>query len=217
MTEIFPFAHEVGEIVEALFMSYVASFIFYLVVVHSKETKDKISFYPYALQLSRQIVQTVNYELQSMARKVVIDIEIDNVSEEQIKNISNTLDIESRSNVMPKKKDVLKIDKDGNPYLEMMTWSEAQLSNRRLIFWKIEQIISSRMLIDTEWIELLMKIDYCDHMTFSSLQIENQDCGIGTVSLLQNDGKEYYDFYKLINKLSNYIKSQEKIIGKMKN
>jgi hypothetical protein len=212
LPEIFPFAYEVGKITEALFMSYVASFIFYLVVVHSKETKDKIAFYPYALLLSRQIVQRVTYELQSMTRNISLDIDVNNVTVEQICSLANTLDVESRSNVMPKKPDAFRMDTDGKPYFEMMTWTEAQLSNRRVVFWKIEQIISSRMLIDTEWLEILMQIDYCGHMTFSASQIENQDCGIGAASLLQNDGKEYYDFYQLIIKLSHYIKLQEKLI-----
>ena len=82
--EIFNGAHEVGTIFEGVLGSILASYIFYLIVVHVKEVNDKKVIYPHIIQWAQLVVNDSISQLQAFEKESDIELSLPTLTLEQI-------------------------------------------------------------------------------------------------------------------------------------
>lgn len=80
ISEVFPGTYQAGLLVEAVLGSLVASYVFYLLVVHLKERQDKTVLYPFIKKHSSRIVGECSGQLVEISKKSAIPVMLNDLS-----------------------------------------------------------------------------------------------------------------------------------------
>lgn len=83
--EVLPGAYEIGIVIEGLLASIIASYIFYIIVVHLKEQSDKAVLGPYLSQHSKRIVGECRRQLNDISKASNLALDLNSLDEESIK------------------------------------------------------------------------------------------------------------------------------------
>lgn len=203
--EIFSFGHELGIVIEPLLISYIASYIFYLAVVHYREVKEQYDFYPYALRFSKVITTTCKVELSHFSSVSGINLEFESLKAEDLKMAFSEID--------PNQKNAPIHYPIPNGF-EAGDWIDYLKSNCEHIVHNVTKIVDSRAHIDPEWLKLLIAIEESGFVGFTRRLYKSNLPGHSPGSPFQNDGDMYFDYYQKCLALSNYIKKVELSLSK---
>ena len=190
--ELFKGGHTIGTIVEKICLSYISAFIFYFLVVHIKQQRDKKNIYNYVAIKSLSIIaygQTIGRDL------------------------AKTANVEMKE-YYPSKNELLEICSKINPYSEaptLMSWTGQKYNwfqffeNYRLqTMSTIEDIYSKMPFLDTKLVKHLSAIEGSDYFSFvkavsnAPFQFKNENLlnFADTIFKYIETVKEFDNFYK---------------------
>jgi len=145
--ELFSGGAKLGEIVSNLSLAFIASYIFYVVVVHIKYMKDKEQLNPYILMKSRQIIAAIQEITLQLIVKAGAAPENKYPSKEKLKKIAKKIDL---SNSAPDPYPSL------HPHIETM--SDFFYHWKKIGEQRIEALLVLAQFLDAEQIRLLKNI-----------------------------------------------------------
>ncbi|EMI7260927.1 hypothetical protein [Vibrio alginolyticus] len=198
---VFPYAYELGLIVEPLLLSYLASYIFYLVVVHYREVKEQYDSYPYVLRTVKQVVSICRVELSHFSSTSGIELKFGSVDLECLGRAFEKIDPHEKNAPIHY----------AVPYgTQAGDWVDYLKSNADRIANTISKLVDSRANIDSELLALVLSVEQSGYIKFvRNLQKTNMP-GHLPGSPFQKDGDMYFGYYQECLKLSNYIERIEK-------
>ncbi|MCU7937594.1 MAG: hypothetical protein KZQ99_22520 [Candidatus Thiodiazotropha sp. (ex Dulcina madagascariensis)] len=145
--ELFSGGAKLGEMLSNLSLAFMASYIFYVVVVHMKYVKDKEHLDPYIALKSRQLVTAIRVLTHSLILKAGVDPENKYPSELELKKIASKTHL---SDPAPE------ADRKIHPHINTMSdyfYHWKNISEERL-----EDIIGLSQYLESNHISLLLKI-----------------------------------------------------------
>jgi len=198
--EIFSFGHELGIVFEPLLISCIASYIFYLAVVHYKEVKEQYDFYPYALRFSKVITTTCKVELSHFSSVSRVELEFESLKAEELKRAFSKID--------PNQKNAPIHFPVPNGF-EAGDWIDYLKSNCEHIVHNVSKIVDSRAHIDPELLKLLIAIEESGFVGFVRRLYKSNLPGHIPGSPFQKEGHMYFDYYQKCLALNKYIEKVE--------
>lgn len=94
---LFPQAYQIGLIFEAILTSIIASYIFYIIVVHTKEVSDKQTLQPYITRHTRSIVESCELLLDEISSNSNIKLNFNSISLKDISECFKVIDPKSKT------------------------------------------------------------------------------------------------------------------------
>ncbi|WP_444959669.1 hypothetical protein [Microbulbifer sp. VVAC002] len=200
VSEFFSFGHELGVVFEPLLVSFIASYIFYLFVVHYREVKEQYDFYPYALRFSKIITNTCKVELSHFSSASGVELKFESLKTEDLKRAFGKID--------PNQKNAPIHFPVPNGF-EAGNWIDYLKSNCEKIIHNVSKIVDSRAHIDLEWLKLLVEIEESAFVGFVRRLYKSNLPGHMPGSPFQDEGDMYFDYYQKCLALSKYIEKIE--------
>jgi hypothetical protein len=189
--EIFNGAHELGVILEGVLGSVLASYIFYLIVVHIKEINDKRVIYPHIIKWAQLIVGDCKSQLDAFEKQSNIKLPFKSLTEDQVNQAFKKINPKSNAPL------VFSL----NNYANWMQYFEYN-KNRSKIY--IIKIMSQLIFLDSKLVSLITKIDDCSHFSVVEMLIHhpfnNQD--------LSAFSKSFFEYCNYCSKLESYIQNE---------
>ncbi len=203
--EIFEYGHELGVMVEGILLSVVASYIFYLIVVHYKETKEKASLIPYVIEWCEGLVASSRNVISVVfdAKDVSYDYKL--LSRDDIAQVVSNLD--------PYQENISLYQK-GKLTRHIGNWYGFFSSLQELDLIKLERIKNSKYLLEAELIEIVTDIAECSYyMMLPHYQAAIKQ-GHKPGSPFQNDGADIFTYYQHCLRLRKYLDKIIPIYGR---
>jgi len=194
--ELFNGGHVLGTIIEKLCLSYISAFIFYFLVVHIKQQKDKKNIYNYVAIKSNLIIaygQTIGRDLAKAA-----DV--------------------TMKNYYPNKNELLEICSKVNPYSETpllinftgqkANWFEHFENYRIRSMDAIQEIYAKMPFLDTQLVQHLSKIENSQFFSLSKaispypIQFKNDT--------LLNFFSTIFDYINVVKNFEDYYNAKIK-------
>ena len=190
LPEIFIGAYKIGLIVEGLFASTIASYIFYLVVVHRKKFNDKKIINPYIKQWIERIVSDCNSQIKKIAKAGGINFTLQNMTENQL--------ISAMKNISPLSNAPLFLFGKGTA-----NWYEYFCFHQIRIERAVSKILAQMIYIDSELVALVAEIE--ETSFFAQLRQVNIFVSAQSFSVIAFD-KNFYSFCQKCRALDQYMK-----------
>ena len=192
MPEISPGGYEFGVLSDAILTSVVASYIFYLFVVHLKDQKDKITVRPYIEKHAKRIVGDCQAILTEISKKSGIQLDLNSTE--------NTVD-DAFKKINPNSQSPL-LFSDLNRYAN---WSEFISYRNRRSKSSCKKLLDHLLYLDSKLASLVANIDDCSLFIQVEMFINNMS---------SNQDMTFYTstFHKYIEyslNLNTYIESKE--------
>lgn len=190
--EIYVGAYQHGLIVEAILGSVIASYIFYIFVVHMKEQKDKATLHPYIKKHAELVVVICQTQIREIGKASEINLELDTISlidvEAALKKITSNCPVPLLIS--------LPSDADWLQY-----FFHCSMRTKRSIGRLLDQL----PFLDAKHISLLTAIDDCSHFNrFDILSISK----VCYEDLLWMAAK-FYDYCVLCRELNAHLESSD--------
>nr|NJM03988.1 hypothetical protein [Desulfobacula sp.] len=147
LPEIYKGAHDVGLVVEGLLGSILASYIFYLIVVHVKETKDRNLIYPHIKRWASIIVGTCSSQLSDISKATGVQLNLSNITQNQIVQAMNILNPHNQAPL------IIGFPQNYANWLQYLQYN----INRTKSY--IAKIMSQMIYIDSELVSLITAIE----------------------------------------------------------
>lgn len=165
--EWFRGAHEFGLVFESLLASVLASYIFYLIVIHLKETRDIALVYPHISKWARRVVGDCESLLQEISKHSGVDLGLSSITEKAITG--------AFKNTNPQASAPMLIA----PGSRHVTWLEYFIYKKNRSKNALTKLLSQIKFLDAALVSMLTAIDDSAH--FMSLEMlahipfQNQD------------------------------------------
>jgi len=149
--EKFDGAHELGLIVEAVLLSFVASYVFYLVVVQLKEMNDKKVIYPLILKWSNIVVGSCSGQLNEISKASGISLELENITKEMVSEAFK------------------KVDPNGQAPLLLVypniyaNWLQYMIYHEQRTKEYADKVISQMLYVESQFISKVVEVEDCSH------------------------------------------------------
>ena len=186
--ELFKGGAKLGQILYKLCFAYISAFIFYFLVVHLKNQKDKENFYGYISSNTSMVIGQAKALIISLENNSGIKLNSAFPDSLELQSICRTID--------PNAKAPLVFGYIGNyatwlQYLDYFKKRSNEASNK---------VLSKVQFIESELVKKLAEIEDCSHFKeitmFSNLKIGNTDLSAFEPSLAE--------YFKLISDLETY-------------
>lgn len=184
-------AHQFGVIVEAILASVVASYIFYMIVVHIKEQKEKSTVNPYISKHTNRIVDDSSAQLRQISKISGISLDFD--------SLDKGLLLTALSKIPPYSDAPLTLaptNKSGN----WLQYLNHYINHSRI---SIKRILDQLLFLDAKLVALIAAIDDCSlysHIDFAQkIKLENEDLAIYCDS--------FYEYFALCKSLKIYAQT----------
>lgn len=192
LPEIFIGAYQLGLIVEAILGSVVASYIFYIIVVHMKEQKDKATLYPYIKKHVELVVGICQAQIREIGKASGINLELDSISridvEMALKNITSNCPVPL----------LISLPSDADWFQYFFHYSTRTKRS-------IGRLLDQLPFLDAKHISLLTAIDDCSHFNrFDTLSI-SKIC----YEDLSWMATKFYDYCELCKALNAHMGSSD--------
>jgi len=165
--ELFNGAYELGVILETILSSILASYIFYMVVVHLKEFKDRKYIYPLILKWTNIVVGCCITQLREIGEASNISIDLNNVTEQSLKTAFGKIN--------PNNQAPLLLGFPGT----YANWIQYMLYYKRRTKSNIEKIVSQILFIESKLFSKVLDVDDCLHFSrieeVSAMPLKNTD------------------------------------------
>jgi hypothetical protein len=165
---IFTGAHELGIIVEATLASVIASYIFYLLVVHVKEQSDRAILQPYIERHAKRIVGDCFSQLIELSKASSTPLALPNISQTNIDS--------AFSKIAPYSQAPLLISHSSDQYANWFQYFTYHKSRTKS---SIRKLLDQLIFLDAELVSLITAIDDCSHFTrmelMQDIRVKNSD------------------------------------------
>jgi hypothetical protein len=186
--QIFPQAHELGVIIEAILASVVASYIFYIIVIHIKEQKDRAAIRPYISKHINRIIFNCTSQLQAFEKASGISLNPDSLKKEPLTKALSEIHPYSEAPL------TLTSTNESANWIQYLSYkmNHAKNSTKRLL----DQLI----FLDVELVALITAIDDCHLYTsvefFQKITLSNEN--------LASISESFYKYFILCQSLKKY-------------
>jgi len=155
--ELFGGAYELGVIVEAILASILASYIFYMVVVHIKEYNDRKYIYPLILKWANRILGDCINQLNEISKASGVSLDLNNVTENAINSAFSKINPNSQAPLL------LVFPNTHANWIQFMLYHRKRTKNNS------EKLISQMLFVESELVSKVVEVDDCSHFC----QLEN--------------------------------------------
>lgn len=148
--QLFRGAYELGVVFEGVLGSTLASYVFYLIVVHVKETNDKRVISPHISRWATRIVGQCKQQIAAFESASGVKLELDSLTQEQVDG--------AFSKINPRSKAPLAFS-----LTESANWIQYLAYHKDRTNRYISKILSQLIFLDAPLVSLLTQIDDSDH------------------------------------------------------
>ncbi len=184
--------YQAGLIIEAIMASVVASYIFYLIVVHAKEYADKVVLKPFISGRLTGIVRVCEEQLGLVAKQSGVDLDFSEVTESQM--VSAFEKIEPYSTTP--------IAMSVNPTV-LANWFQYFGHHEVRTKASIKQLLGQIIYLDARAVSALVLIENCSHFQCIKLlgnkPVSNEN--------LAPWGAPFYKYVEMCRNLQSYLKA----------
>lgn len=167
LPEAFEGAYDLGIVVEGLLASIIASYIFYLFVVHLKARSDKTVLYPYVSKHSMRIVGECVGQLAELSKASGVVLELTELNDESTKL--------ALSKIQPYSQAPLIIDHAGT----YANWFQYFVFHNNRTKESIRKLFDQLPFLEATHVSLISAIDDCPHFysldAVLGVQVSNPD------------------------------------------
>lgn len=180
--------HELGLVFEGILASIIASYIFYLIIIHFKDISDKAIVYPHITKWAKQITADCKSELVAFSNKTFVDLPFEQLTQTAINRAFEKI----------------------NPYDEApavslqgakLNWLQFMLHSKLRFKENISNLYSQLTYLEPALVSHLSNIDSCDHFktieTLTKLKLSNTS--------LESFAKMYFEYCSLCKSLEDYL------------
>ena len=183
-------AYQLGLIVEAVLASVVASYVFYLLVVHTKETSDRSVLRPYVEKHSKRVVGDCLSQLAEVSKASGVPLDLHTLSEADA--------ISAFSKIAPYSKAPLLLSAQTNQYAN---WFEYFIYHEHRTKGSIRKLLDQLPFLDAKMVSILTAIDDCTHFYSLSflmnVKVRNPDLGAWA--------KPFYEYCVMCKQLNSHL------------
>lgn len=187
--EIFNGGYKLGQIIYKLCMSYISAFIFYFLVVHLKQQKDKENLYSYIAQKVYIIISCAESLILELAKSSKIVLVNQYPSDAELAIICKSIN--------PNDKAPLLLGGIGN-YANWVQYFDYQ-RNRSSDYTK--KVLEKMPYLETELIIILDSIEDCTHFMETKFLIKKMTLYNQDLIFFESSLSEYFN---LVKKLEEY-------------
>ncbi|MEN1943208.1 hypothetical protein WCE55_05010 [Luteimonas sp. MJ293] len=159
MPGAFPGAQEAGVLVEAILCSVIASYVFYLIVVHLKDRKEKAILYPFISKHASRIVGECAGQLVEISKRSEVPVALDDLS-----NLNDAF-----SKIPPYSDAPLIINRS----LQYANWFQYFDFHNGRTKESIRRLLDQLPYLDAELVSLISAIDDCAHFWVVTTSLNN--------------------------------------------
>lgn len=152
-------AYEIGLWVDSILASIIASYAFYIVVVHIKERSDKNLLQPYIQRHAGAIVGQCAEQVKAFSKATAVDMNLSNITEDRINDAFKKLHPYGKSELIA----------DISDSIVYATWMSSMAYYMREANTRVAKVISQPLGLDASTVEILTRVEDCEH--FVSLKI----------------------------------------------
>lgn len=160
--------YELGVIMEAIFASVVASYVFYLLVVHVKEFSDREVLRPYVEKHSKQLIGACLTQVKDVAKASGVDLEFSTLAESDI--------FSAFSNIPPYSQAPLIISAQT---MQQANWFQYFNEHKSRSNESIRKLLDQLPFLDANLVSVITAIDDCTHFSalrfLTDIKIRNGD------------------------------------------
>lgn len=164
---VFPGAYDLGLLAEAVLASVVASYVFYLFVVHLKEHGERATVRPYVAKHVVRVISDCHSQLQEIAKASAVAIDLETASPDLITSAFAKINPNS---------DAPLIFSPTNAHANWLQYFSYHSVRSRE---SITRVLGQFLYIDAQLVTLLTAIDDCSHFHqlefLRSIRVRNQD------------------------------------------
>jgi len=142
---------EVGVIIEAILSSVIASYFFYLIVVHKQRLDEKSSIDPIVFNLLKTVVGNVEKSITELSKASGTHVDFSTISEPDLNKIMAKVNPFSTAPLV-----LL-------PALNKSNWLEYFENQRIIVQGCTGKVISLALFVDHEVMASVTRIDFCSH------------------------------------------------------
>lgn len=183
------FVFELGQLVDAVLTSIVASYVFYLIVVHIKEVDDKATVAPYLKKHSRHVVGICESQVVAIGNAANLVLTLDAVTKAQV--------VQAFSAIAPISSAPLHFI----PFSSQTNWMQYLDHHIGRTRSTLEKVLAQIIFLEAHHVKLLMDIDDCVHFLVIP-QIVKTPIRNTNLSAFAN---EFFDYCQACRKLKTYI------------
>lgn len=177
--------HSLGLVVESILLSLVASYIFYLIVVHYKEYTNSKLISPLVVKCSKEVVTICKKQLKDILNQKEVDF----------KNITEDLLILRLAEIKPN--DQAKMLSYNGRWFNWKNYLKEYKNQTDL--WN-SKIISNIVFLEAPLVSIIFRIHDSNYFnSIWSLELPLADPSLEIIA------KEFYSYCKLCEELENYI------------
>lgn len=177
---LFKGGEKIGQIVYKLCFSYISAFIFYFLVVHLKNQKDKENLYSYISINTLKVIGQAKAVINESARSSNITLKGSYPDSLELKSICNAINPNSNSPLV--------LGRIGN----YANWMQYFYYYKRRSNEATNKVLSKVQFLDSVLVHKLAKIEDCTHFDeitmFVNIPIQNTD-----LSAFESGLSEYFD------------------------
>lgn len=189
--QIFPGAHQFGLIFEAILASVVASYIFYIIVVHIKEQEDKSTINPYISKHTKYIIDNCSAQLRAISNISEINLELESLNKDSLLTALSKIPPYSDAPLM-----LASTNKSAH-WLQYLNYNMNHAKS------SIRRILDQLPFLDAKLVALITAIDDCSlymHIEFAqTIKINNES--------LANFGEAFYEYFTFCKSLKFYAQT----------
>ena len=189
LPEMFPGAHKAGLLSDAILTSVVASYVFYLLVVHVKEQTDKDTLRPYIQKHATRVVGDCLSQLSEISKTTGSALSLDSVEKEDV--------LAAFAKIQPYSPAPLII----SPSNARANWFEYFSYHEVRTKGSIRKLLDQLVFLDSRLVATITAIDDCSHFTHLSLvresRVSNADLSVWA--------PPFWDYCVLCRALNSYL------------
>ncbi|MDK6079619.1 hypothetical protein [Massilia varians] len=184
--------YEIGAIFEAILASVIASYVFYLIVVHIQEQSDRDALQPYIAKHAQRIVRECASQLSDIATKSHVPMNFETLTKASLSAAFSKLDPNGDSPL------AASWAPTGGTYAPWLRYMEYH--NERTAA-AIQRLLAQLRFLDAGLVRLVVDVDDCSHFRVISLvskqRLRNTDMSAFS------DG--FYEYYQSCQRLNEYL------------
>lgn len=188
--ELFYGAYKLGQLVYNICVSYISAFIFYFLVVHIKEQKDKNNLNTYISLKVSGVIGNAKCLIKDMAKAAQVTMINDFPSKDEMSNIYEGLD--------PHKDAPLLISNNNI----RADWIQYCLYSNNKSHEVTCKLITIMPFLDSRLISLLSEIEDCSYFYFINFLKDTRNMDNTDMTFIRSILDEYLELIKLLEKYS---------------
>lgn len=152
---------QLGLVFEGILASVLASYVFYLIVVHFKETRDKAVIYPYVLRWAHRVVGDCQRQLDAFSKHTGHQTTLLSLTEQDIETMFQKID--------PKSNAPLIFSLGG-----YANWIQYFNYHRDRSKGSIANIMAQLIFLEAPLVAYLTRVDDCSHFSIVEMLLHQQ-------------------------------------------